>query len=425
MRKLRLHMLIAVICAVSSNFSVADELAYDIRVGASYTDNVRRADTMLQEETVAFIGIQLDASHTSRRVDAGIQSDWEYRDYVDNSFDADDVGSVNAHVSFQISPDIFSWVATNYYGTLQSNPFLADTPDNRENINVFSTGPDLKLRLGSRSAFHINGRYTNRYFEVSDINNDVLSGGISLVRTLSPNRSLSLNVSADRLEFDDSTVNSDFDLQSAYVSVSSQNSRGTAVVNLGVNELHDSGMVSRGTLIGLNWSRKLTAKSSFSLDYYQRFSDAGDIFRRFQDPGRGFGNVRSIPGVGDAFESRRFSANINIDQEDYEFYFSVIRDEQVYETSSALNRDMTGLGLGASKTLGSAWRVNFDARFGKTEFDASGRTDDDIEMRARISRQLSRRFSVNFSYRRSERKSNSAGFDYTENVASLSIGYGR
>jgi len=422
--KLKLHMLLPIICAIFSEHSVGAELEYEIRAGAYYSDNVRKADIMQQEETIGLIGLQLDASHESRRVEANLLSDLEYRDYLDDSFDSENIGSVNADVLFKISPDTLSWVVENYYGTLQSDPFRANTPDNRENINVFSTGPDLTLRL-PRGAFRISGRYESRYFEVSDIDNDVLGGTVSLVRIFSPNRSVSLNVSADRVEFDDTTVNSDFDRQTAYLGFNSQNSRGSIVVNLGINEIHDFGEVSRGTLVGISWSRNITARSSFSLGYDQRFSDAGDIFKRFQAPGRGFGNVRAISGVSDPFENRRFSAKYNNRRKNFDFYVTAFRDEQVYEISKSLNRDRTRVGVGASKSLGSAWQVSIGARFQKTEFSNSSRVDDDIDLRGRISRKLSRRVSLNIGYARSERDSNTAGFDYIENVASLTFSYTR
>ena len=404
---------------------VAAEIEYEIRIGASRSDNVARTDTAEIEETIALLGLEVDLQHESRRLEVSIITDLEYRNYTDDTFDNEVVGSLNADLVFQIAPEILSWVVQDQFGKLQTNPFLANTHANRQNINRFSTGPDLRIRMGSVTSIELAGRYYINNFEVSDIDSDILNGRLSLVRALSPRRSVSLNVSVDRIEFDNTTLNSNYDRQSAYIGFQSEISRGSLTINLGYNEIHDLGAVIDGNLVNIEWTRELSASTTFRLAYDEGLTDASDSLDQNQVPGGGFGDVQRTPGVSDPFENRRFSAAIDFARDGNSFFISALYNEDEYVTLSNLDRDWTELRAGASWVLGSAWRFRLDGGFRKTEFIVSGREDDDLTMRIGLSYQMTRILRINVDFVRFDRDSSDPGFGYVENVVNLTFSYAR
>ena len=410
--------------SVLTTYAIGAEVEYEITIGAARSDNVARTDTFEIEETIALLGLALDVQHESRKVEASLVADLEYRNYTDGIFDDEVVGSLYADLELQLAQDVFSWVFENRFGNLVTNPFLANTPVNRQNINRFSTGPDLILRFGSRTALEVGGRYHNTQFEISDIDNDVLGGRVSLVRALSAHRSASLNITTDRIEFDDTTFNSSYDKQAAYFGFESESSRSTLTVNLGYNELHDNGVVTDGYLINVNWDREISPSTTFNLGYNEGLTDAGFAFDQSQ-PGQGFGDPQRTAGVSDPFENRRFSVGLDFNRNSNIFFATLSYNEDEYITASVLDRDRSSLRLGFSRDFGSAWRFRLSGVLQKTDFVTTGREDDDATISVGLSRQFSRKVGVNLNFTRFDRDSSDPGFNYVENVINLTFSYTR
>ena len=88
------------LCVSIQSTSAADPLEYEIRIGAMRTDNVFRTDADEIEETIALVGLNLDGQHETRRLDASLVTDLEYRKYMDDTFDDDVVGELDAKLNF-------------------------------------------------------------------------------------------------------------------------------------------------------------------------------------------------------------------------------------------------------------------------------------------------------------------------------------
>lgn len=402
--------------------AMAAELEYEIRIGASRSDNVARTSTLEIEETIALAGLILDLQHESRRVAASLVTDLEYRNYTDDTFDDEVVGSLNADLELQLAPEVFSWIFQYQFGNLQTNPFEANTAFNRQNVNRFSTGPDLRMRLGSNTALELGGRYHSTRYEISDIDNDVFGGSISLVRALSTRRSLSLNITADRIEYDNTQLNSNYDRQTAFIGFESEGSRGSIVVNIGYNELHDNGEVVDGNLINVAWDREISPSTTFRLAYNQGLTNPEEILGQ-APPGAGFDDPQNTPGVSDPFENRQFSMALNFDRNTNNVFASLLYNEDEYVTDSVLDRNRSEFRVGFSKILGSAWRIRLSGALQRTDFVSTGREDDDTVISAGISRQLSRTIGINLDYTRFDRDSSDSAFDYVENLVNLTFSY--
>ncbi|MCH8179585.1 MAG: hypothetical protein IIA02_07365, partial [Proteobacteria bacterium] len=265
MQQLRWYFVVPIaVVLLSVDVLAEDEFGYEFRVGGQHTDNPFRTEVDQIDESIFISGLKLTASKETSRFSGSIDSDFEYRHYVDGSFDDENTSSLKADAAFFMVQNTLSWVATNTFGVLISDPFQPETPDNRENINVFGTGPDLDIRLGSRTTLRFGGRYRNVWLEKSDNDYNALEGNIALIGALSPNRSMSLNFSSSRIEFDDTELNSNFDRLSAYIQFFSRASRGTISLDAGYNEIHDFGEVFSSVLARLSISRNISASSSIT-----------------------------------------------------------------------------------------------------------------------------------------------------------------
>jgi len=394
----------------------------DFRIGAEYRDNARRTEENEIDDTIALVGVTLNVAHESARFSGYIIGDFEFRRYIEDSFEDDNYSSASAMAKFQLAPQVLSWVIEDQYGTLISDPFRARTPDNLENINSFSTGPDFTMRMGSRTSITFGARYTDTTFEISNDDNTMLRGNLALVRTLTANRSLSVNVSADRIEYDETLLFSDYDRNSIFVQFNSAISRGSIEVRLGTNEIRDFGEKSTGTLAGLSWNRELSASSEFSLGYDRGFSDAGNIFRRFQQPG--VGDPQLTVANGEPFENQQVwaeyayvrggtSANIHLSWDDDDYLSTTARDRSRYRLLAEFAR-----------RIATSWEARLTLDFERFEFNAGTREDDDTGVTLGVSRDLNRRLRIDFDLFRDERNSNEPSQSHVDNGGRLTLTYG-
>ena len=415
--------LFLLIAAPSNIF--ASDLSYVIEVGASNSDNVTRVEEDPVEDTYALAALDLNYEQESRKVETNITTDLEYRNYEDDTFEDEVVGALDGQILLKFVPEVFSWEIRDVFGNLQSNPFQPNSPGNRENVNRFETGPDLRIGLGSVSALELGARYNITRYEESNIDNDTLSGRVSFVRRLSPHRALSLNVTGDDVEFEDTILNRDFTRYAAYVGFASEISRGTLIVNVGYNELREDDEVADGNLVNVEFTRSFSPTFTFTLGYYQGLSDASDQIGGLQESEQGFGSTYDAAGVADPFDYQRFSVLLESTRGQNSFYISGLYDEYEYLTATLLDSEAAEIRVGYTRTLGSAWQVRLGGGFKKTDFSFSDRVDEDTGWELGLSRKFGRSLGVGLDYYFVDRESDAAGRNYRENVIRLAFSYTR
>jgi hypothetical protein len=131
--------------------AVAADLGYEVNVGVAHSDNIARTETNTINEEIATGGIMFSLSQVSPRLSADLVGNFAYHDYLDNTYESELFGNFVGSARFQIIPERFSWMLTDNFGEVLSDPFQPATPDNRENINYLMTGPDLTLAFGSQT----------------------------------------------------------------------------------------------------------------------------------------------------------------------------------------------------------------------------------------------------------------------------------
>ena len=412
-------VLLMVTSVVGTSIKAA-EVNYEFRSGVSYSDNIRRDVANEQDQTIAILGFKINAKGESLRFEGILSADVEYNDYLDDVFDETVFSSFNGLAILKFAPDIFHWIIEDKFGFLKRNPFGVDTPENRENINTFSTGPYFSIPMGGRTTIDFNGRYRVTNFEISDSDNTALTGTLSLVRSMTPNRFVSLNLSADRVEFDNAELYGAFDRQSAYLGFSSRISRGDLRITVGINELHDNGIVFSGTLASIKWSRNISNLSTVSVDYSQKLSDAGNFFYSFDSAGALPGTANDIVPIADPFENQTVSLAYTYSKNRTEFSMSAYARRDEYQSASDFDSENIGVTVKLSRKLGAGWGLGAAGRLSNRHFPISDRKDDYLDLIFNVDRRLTRIMSITFAYRYADRSSNS-GDDYSESRYTLLI----
>jgi hypothetical protein len=408
---------------LNNSDALADDVSFELRAGAVGSDNILRSATLKEDDLILLGGFGLEFDHLSKRVELNVAADYEYRAYTEDAYDNESLPQFDGTLDIHFIPGLLTWTTDNRLGQVVTDVFATETPENRENINSFSTGLLLSLPLGDRTTFGVDGHYRSYRYEESPTDNELVGGGVVLSRALSRNRSISANVLVDDIEYDDQLLNTDYERRTAYVGFDSRVSNGDLSIGLGVNEVVVDGEKADGTLAVFELSRELSSRTELSLSYDQRFSDAGDIFRRFRDPGLRVNDSENIGGQGSPFESKRTQAQVDLTRNRSAFSFSASWVDEDFSEESNQDRKRFESRARMIYDLGRGWTMNALLGYDDIEYSSSERTDDDIVGRLGLSKQLASSIYLDVDYVYTDRESSDSQFSYTENRVGVTLKY--
>jgi hypothetical protein len=273
---------IAVLFSPASVFAATTTFGVDVGVGQ--TDNISRVAVDKTDETIVSAGLDFSVEQNSRRLYANAAAQLAYLDYLNNTYDHELVGNVGALANLRLIPDGFEWLFQDNFGQVASDPVAPVTPANRENINYFTTGPDVIVPIGSLNKFRLSGRFSQVLYQKSTTDNDRYSGSVAFLHELSPASVLSLNGTWERIKYDQ-FPDSDYDKQEAYGRYELNGMRTTLAIDFGYSTLDQTTTSSGGYLVRIDLARKLTPSTTLTLTGGREFSDAADSFLQLQQSG--------------------------------------------------------------------------------------------------------------------------------------------
>lgn len=418
-----LNAALSVLCAgaVSGGaWAQTSGLTFGVRAGAGYSDNIARVPDNEVDETLGTLGVILNAQADGRLSYSAI-ADVAYVDYLDDTFDSETVGVLDGALSYGFVPERFTWTFEDTYGQAQQNLFNADTPANRERVNYFSTGPDISLPIGARNFLDIGGRYSDVQYQDSALDNTRVGAVAGLRRQLTQDSLLSLTVREDRIEYDD--AGAEYDVQSAYLRYAVDTSRTQLIVDAGVNELDRGDETDNGTLLRLDFVRRLSSATRLQLTAGQRYSDASDVFRALQR--RSSVEPRTAPTetTSDAFEYRYATLGWDFGKNRTDLRLAVGFNQERYLEQTNRDREYIDYSLRLGRRVSPTTRIAIAARLHDNEFDNIDFDSQDLRLALMVSQLLGVRTWLDLSIDRLERDSSDAQNESEENRVLLTLSY--
>jgi hypothetical protein len=225
---------------------------YGIDAGIGETDNVTLASINRTSQTIATADADLTVNERSRVFDVKAAGSFSYLDFLQHAYGSELLGRFDGQADAALIPGRLVWVLRDNFGQGALDPYTPLTPNNIENINYVTTGPDLKLRLGGVDFVDVSARYARAQYQGTPFNSNRFQGNIALGRDVSAGASASLNVSTERVLFDNTVYNSDFERSSGYGRYELHGARTDFVGELGATVVSQSGssqaLLPAGTL---------------------------------------------------------------------------------------------------------------------------------------------------------------------------------
>jgi len=193
---------LAAACVLLAQHAVAQQAtnSFEVSVGARASDNIARVQDGTSGTTVT-AGLILDAERKSGELQYAANADLDYLHYFNQAFSSEVLGQFTGTATYQFIPQSISWVTEEHLGQVTTDYFLAPGPRNRQYLNLFSTGPDVRLRLADTLALRLSARYGRDDYQTSPYSDARLSGEAALERRPSESALVSLGFGHERINY--------------------------------------------------------------------------------------------------------------------------------------------------------------------------------------------------------------------------------
>lgn len=410
--------------------------------GLTHTANATRTEPAGPSDTIFTLGVTGQLERDGR-LQARIGASAWYESYLDDTYDDDFLGSMNAWLRYEAIEDRFWWTLENTYGQVTQNTFAAPTPGNRGNANFFSTGPDLSFRLGDQTSLGAGARYGRTDYDFGGIDEQRYSANAGLVRNLSATSSVSVNGSYQRTE-SDTLLSSEYEIKELFARLETRRARQSLSLDAGYSRVEERGLEEGNPLFRASLYRRLTPFWSLNAGVGSDFRNSSDIVR---DALSGVRIVKDEvvyipPGIDPTFVYEALvDTTLQSRPVAYDYvnlYFDYVRtrttlsfgaeagQERYQFAGQSLDRDTWQASAGIARRI----RPNISADLGLSYYDrqyvnlASGVGDSWWSANAGVQWQVNPQLSVNFGYRYEGRDTSTGLGEYTDNVLFVGFTYG-
>lgn len=161
--------------------------------------------------TVLRPGVGFEVFHDSSTLQTRISGRAEYRRYDDARFDDVVDGTLNARVNWVAIPERLSFNVTDSLTLQPVDTLSADTPGNRQQVNVLSAGPTLIFEWGDGWRGSTELRYVRSEAEVTDeFNSERVDLALRATKRLSPTSRLAFNAQTQQVDFEQDVIARDY-----------------------------------------------------------------------------------------------------------------------------------------------------------------------------------------------------------------------
>ena len=436
----------------------AERLTYGVDAGLGETDNVSLTTTNRVSQTIATVDADFDIKHRSSRLDVDAKGNFTDFAYLQGAYGNQLLGRFDGVAHFALIPQRLTWVLQDDFGQAALDPFAPTTPGNLEDINYVSTGPDVALRMGGTGFVDGSVRIARATFQTSPFNSNRVLGSVAAGLQLSARSSVSLNGAAERVLFENTVVNGDFDRSSAYARYEIQGARTELSVEFGATKISQnassgtstivrtasgslitvpvtipqSAYSTTGPLARIAVTRKLSSAATLTLAGGRELTDGVSSFGSIQSGA--IGVVGTVPALltSSSYTSDFGSAGWQYERDRTAIGVSGQWEKDIYVSQSQFDVTREGAQIIAVRMLSRAFALQVLGRYDKSNYPnttlltlagGSPKYDDGLvaaTLSWRYGRALEVRFRAEHGFR-----TTTGGVDngYRENRVFLTVGY--
>jgi hypothetical protein len=400
------------------------DLDYEVRAGVGHSDNITRVSSNEIDQETANLGARINWLERTRRFDGRAEVDAAYVEYLDDAYDSEIIGNGDVALTFGIVPERFEWHAQESFGQANADPFTPSTPETRENINYFSTGPDVIFNFSGALDLRLFGRYSLVDYEESPLDAERTTTGVALGRQVSGASRLAFNATLDGTDFDEATA-SDYERRAAFVSYLLDGGRTTLAARAGYTWIDpDAGEESSGELLSVSLRRQVSSSSYLVLMASSEITDNGQLLRDLFD-GEGAGPVTGgtqLIADSSPFRNRDVLLQWRFERRRTAIGFGVGWNESEYETQSDFGATRVHYQADFTRQMRPTLELSLNARLSDEDFE-NDISYQELETSLGLTWRMGRHLGLRASLQRIDRDTDDGLNEFTENRFMLAILY--
>jgi hypothetical protein len=408
----------------------AETLSYGVDAGVAQSDNVTLAPANKVSQTMAVADVDFDVKKQSRLVDVDAKGNFSYIDYLQNAYGNQLTGRFDGLAHFAIIPERLIWALQDDFGQAALDPFTPTTPHNLENVNYFSTGPDVNFRLGGTSFLNLSARYARTTYATSPYNSNRGFGSLAWGLQLSSLSSVSLNADTERVQFENTVVNTDYNRSNVFVRYSIQGARTELSADLGGTRITQDGSSSSGGLAKIELTRKMSASANLTFTAGHSLTDASTSFSNLQSGASGAVGTAPAAQSSNNYTSDFASIGWHYTRNRTVLGVSARWEKDIYHAEPSLDHTLGGLEFSVQRRLSRAFTAELIGRYYRTDYShavvttAGGSAEyTDGWIMAGLTWRHGRGLEVRLRGAHSSRNASDPNAGYGENRVLLTVGY--
>lgn len=423
MFRIKQIIILLLLFSISLKVSAAD-VSYFAGVSIGHYDNLNLENEPVDDDFSTSYLAGITVAEDNVNLFANIIATGESISYKNETAADENLGSLLAEINWRIKPGQFEWVLTDSFTQTAIDTLASDTPTNRQNVNVFSTGPNYIVRINSRNNLQFEARAENYSFEENTDNNRLFLAG-RWSHDVNSSLTITLNNEAESTRFEDDIVNTDFERNDVFLELNYANGLNTVDAEYGFTH------VSNENIQDIDESRYLfsmtnarTRTSSIRLAYENILSDTGsevlDLTSGSSGTDTSVGSAANDIFVDESFILQYFK---NVSSGNTVFEINTTKRE--YKRQTNLDEKETMALISGTWNLQRADNLLYNIEYINTQFlDPSfDREDDDKIYSITYFHRIKRNVNINFEVTSQERISSIQNESYEDLRMILSLNY--
>ncbi len=399
------------------------EFSWSAGAGVSHSDNINREESGEISENTINVDGAIEWRRRSNRVDAQVDASVSVREFTNNTFSTEVRGNLVADLYVQVIGESLSWQVQDTFGQLRIDNFAPDTPANRENINLFRTGPVLSQRLGSRTTLMAQAYYETSYFEVSTEDGDTVGGSIALERRLGRRALGSINALGRRVEFDEQQLFSSFDAQELYLALDVDGARTRVRVDAGYSAIRGADQTDDGALFRLRVDRRVARLGTIAFNARSELTTTTDAFRYEQTVSRPGLVTRSREATADPFKLDSVELSYGLDGRRFQAEFLLQFEREQFQRNQLEDRDRSVARFTVGGQVGPMWSAEVGVDYADESLRNAARDFNDVLVQASVSRRFSNNVNARLGVAHLDRSATDRALQFKELVIELAVTY--
>ena len=405
----------------------SDHFRYEFQAGLEASDNRLRTPNDRVDDLLLIPRVDFSLLHSSERVQSRGSGRFEFEQSLDDGVDEDFRARMAAAVDVAVLPQRLYWTFQDYADIEPVDVFATDSPSNRQQTNVWLTGPALLLGNDRGWSARAEALYSQGKAEATpEFDHARTSLALALQRRTDAVRAWSFATETGEVDFDQPDA-IDFVRSEALLRFDNQTPR------LGIDLAVGHGWINYQRLLPthsrplaratLRWTP--TGSNELRAHFAQELSDAGRDLAAEIDIDAGIVQHTRRWRIGaDVYRLRSGELEWQHRGVRSEWEFALFAHDYDYlQQALMLDRDSHGARIDGRILINPRLALLADFGSERFEFDDEQRRDRDTYASLQAEQRLAPRWMLRAGLAHYRRSSDASGADFRENVLSLFLVY--